>query len=186
MAGYDDMMGLEFGEFGTFLDGQMVKDALMASAAGGVAVLAGAAVLNKLIDMDWMPQMLKDNRKMTKGVGLIALGVVGGRLLYDQNREASLGVLGGLGSLGVANIINNFLGANAVALEGGDSDESLLSDYNGMAALAALETTGVQESAGAFSGFADPTVTPESLMGFGGLDATVTQTETLGYAPYLS
>jgi hypothetical protein len=181
---YDDMMGLEFGEFGTFLDGQMVKDALMASAAGGVAVLAGAAAMNKLLGMDWVPQFIKSNMKVSKGIGLIALGVVGGRMLYDRNREASMGVLGGLGALGVANIINNFLGANTVALEGGDSDESLLSNYNGMQALAALEATSVQESAGAFG---DPTVTPEALMGFNGFDGTVVQSETLGgYAPYLS
>ncbi len=182
---YDDMMGLEFGEFGSFLDGQMIKDALVASAAGGVAVLAGAAALNKLLAMDWMPQMVKDNRKVVKGVGLIALGFIGGRAVYGHSREASMGILGGMGALGVANIVNNFLGANTVSLEGDDSrDESLLSNYDNMAALASLEATSVQEAAGAFSGFADPTVTPEQLMGFQG---TVVQSETLGgYAPYLS
>jgi hypothetical protein len=185
---YDDMMGLEFGEFGSFLDGQMVKDALMASAAGGVAVLAGAYALNKLMEMDWVPQVIKDNSRVAKGVGMIALGYAGGRYLYNMgNEKASLGVLGGLGALGIANIINNFLGANSVTLAGDDRDESLLSNYNGMAALAALEATSVQEAAGAFSGLGDPTVTPEALMGFNGFDGTVVQSETLGtYAPYLS
>ena len=186
---YEDMSGLEFGDFGSFLDGQMVKDALVASAAGGVAVLAGAAALNKLLGMEWMPQMIKDNRKVVKGVGLIALGVVGGRMLYDRNREASMGVLGGMGALGMANLLNAAIDklspGNAVSLEGDDSqDESLLSNYDNMAALASLEATSVQESAGAFSGFSDPTVTPEQLMGFEG---TVVQSETLGgYPPYLS
>lgn len=189
MSDYDDMMGLEFGEFGAFLDGQMVKDALMASAAGGAAVLAGAYAMNKLLEQSWMPAMITGNKKVAKGVGLIALGYIGGKMLYDRgNQKASMGVLGGLGALGVANIVNNFLGANTVSLEGEDSrDESLLSNYNGMAALAALEATSVQESAGAFSGFADPTVTPEQLMGFNGFDGTVVQSETLGtYASYLA
>jgi hypothetical protein len=189
MAGYDDMMGLEFGEFGAFLDGQMVKDALMAAAAGGVAILAGAYALNKLLDMEWVPAVVKDNRKVVIGASMIALGVVGGRYAYNMGKpEWAMGILGGLGALGVANIINNYLGANTVALAGDDSgDESLLSNYNGMAALAALEATSVQEAAGAFSGLGDPTVTPEALMGFGGFDGTVVQSETLGsYAPYLS
>lgn len=188
MAGYDDMMGLEFGGMSSLLDAQMIKDAVVASVAGGGAILLGSYALNKLVAQDWMPQMLKDNRKVVKGVSMIALGFVGGGALYNYNREASLGVLGGMGALGVANIINSFLGGNAVALEGDDEmmegdDESLLSNYDSMAALASLEETNVEQSAGAFQGFEDPTVTPEQLMGFNG---TVTQTETLGYAPYLS
>lgn len=181
---YDDMMGLEFGEFGAFLDGETVKRALMASASGGTAMLAGSWAMKKLVGMEWMPQFVKDNSKVVTGIGLIALGVVGGQWLYSRSPEASMGVMGGLGALGVARIINNFLGDNSVPLEGGDRDESLLSDYNGMNALAALETTSVQEAAGAFG---DPTVTPEALMGFNGFDGTVVQSETLGsYAPYLS
>lgn len=190
MSGYDDMMGLEFGGLGSYLDGQMVKDALVASSAGGVAVLAGALALNKLIGMDWMPQMLKDNRKVVKGVGMLALGVVGGKMLYDRGHmQASMGVLGGMGAVGFANILNVIIEkvspGNSVPLEGDDAgDQSLLSNYDNMAALASLEATSVQEAAGAFSGFADPTVTPEQLMGF---DGTVVQSETLGgYAPYLS
>lgn len=190
MAGYDEMMGLEFGEFGSFLDGQMFKDALVASAAGGVGVLAGTWAINKLLGMDNMPQFVKDNRKVAKGVLQIGAGLVLGRVLYDRSREASMGVLGGLGALGAANIINSFMKDNAVALEGDDelsgSDSSLLSNYDNMAALAALETTSVSSAPDAFQGFADPTVTQEALMGFNGLDGAVVQTETLGYAPYLS
>jgi hypothetical protein len=54
----------------------------------------------------------------------------------------------------------------------------------GMAALAALETTGVTSAPGAFQGFADPTVTPEALFG---LEGTVVQQETLGgYNAYMA
>lgn len=187
-AGYDDMMGLELGGMSALLDAQMIKDAVVASVAGGGALLLGTYALNKLLDQSWVPQFMKDNRKIVKGVSMIALGYIGSSQIYPYNREVSLGVLGGMGAVGVASIINSFLGSNAVSLEGDDdlaaSDEALLSNYDGMAALAALEATSVETAPGAFQGFADPTVTPEQLMGFHG---TVTQTETLGgYAPYLS
>jgi hypothetical protein len=69
----------------------------------------------------------------------------------------------------------------------GEGDDYMsYGDDDGMAALAALETTGVTSAPGAFQGFADPSVTPEALMG---LQGTVVQQETLGgleaYAPYL-
>ncbi len=186
MAGYDDM-GLEFGGLSQLLDAQMMKDAVVASVAGGSAVLLGAYGMNKLLALDFMPQFVKDNRKVFKGLGLIAMGYAGGALLYEHSREASLGVLGGLGAIGVANIVNHLiLGAKAVSLEGDDDmlssgDQGLLSNYDNMSALAALEATSVESAQSPFQGLADPTVTNEALMGFQG---AVTQTEQ--YAPYLS
>lgn len=184
---YEDMMGLEYGGLSAF-DAGAVKDAVMVAAAGGVGLLAGSWLVNKTIDMEWMPEAVKNNKPMVRGLFLIGAGVVASNYIGPMQGwrpETNYALLGGLGSLGVAMIINNFLKDKAVSLSGNE-DEALLSDYSGMSALAALETTGVDTSAGAFQGFADPSVTPETLMGFGGLDAAVTQTETLGYAPYLA
>jgi hypothetical protein len=108
-----------------------------------------------------------------------AAGVVGGRYLYGYNREAAIGVMGGLGGIAMAHFldvaISQMTGQPVMGVALGDGDN--YSDMDGMAALASLETTGVTSAPGAFQGFADPSVTPEALMG---LESAVVQQESLG------
>jgi hypothetical protein len=195
---YDDTMGLEFGDYeGWNVTGEMVKEALIASSAGGGAILAatwGVRTLSEKLDLASRIENPLIRATLLSGA-TIALGVAGGRMMYDYNREAAMGIVGGLGGIAMASwldqLIATLTGNEKMGMSLGEGDEYM--DYgggSGMDALAALETTGVNTSPGAFSGLADPTVTPEALMG---LDGTVVQEETLGamsgleaYAPYLS
>jgi hypothetical protein len=194
MSGYDDMMGLEYGGLAEWIDMEMIKSTLIAASAGGAALLATSKVIQYATDkVDFLKRADANMQKVQNGVIQVVVGMAGGSALYRVSREASMGVIAGLGAVGVANIINGLvfkdkpisLGALPEEMELSAADTSLLSQYGeGMEALAALEATGVSTAPGAFQGFADPTVTNEALMGFNG---TVVQQETLGgYAPYLS
>lgn len=194
---YDDMMGLEFGDYGggmeAFLDAEMLKEALLAGSAGGGAILLTSYGVKELMTRVEVLSNIEQpllKAAVASGVAFFA-GLAGGRAMYEYNREAAMGIVGGVGGMAMASLldaaISQFTGKERMGISLGDADESLLADYNdvdGMEALAALETTGVSTAPGAFQGFADPSVTPEALMG---LDGTVVQQETLGdYAPYLS
>ena len=193
-----DMEGLEFGEYGglgEWINERMIKDTFVASTAGAVTLLAGTYGIDMLMrKVDFLNPADADNKRRVKGLMQIVLGVVAGGLVYRMGdgtpdtrvyETAAMGVTGGLGAVGMANILNTFLGANAVSLEALPGEASLLSaysdDFDGVAALSALEATGVSSSPGAFAQFADPSVTNEALMG------TIVQQEELGaYQPYLA
>ena len=195
---YDDMMGLEFGAYegmGGLFDPEMLKEALIASTAGGGAILLtvwGVKMASEKLDLQNKITNPIVRSAVTSAVTLLA-GLAAGRGLFEYNRDAAMGVAAGLGGIAMANFIDTVIAQmtdkprmfNTL----GESDDYSMAALNGdgMAALAALETTGVTSAPGAFQGFADPTVTPEALMGF---DGTVVQQETLGemggYAPYLS
>jgi hypothetical protein len=197
MDSYDDMMGLEFGDYEGFINAEMVKEALISSSAGGGAILLttwGMTMLSEKLDLATKVPNGYARTALTSGAAFL-LAVVGGRAMYDYNREAAMGVVGGLGGFAMATFIDGMiaeargserlLGTPLGEADADMDDESLLSAYNdnydGMSALASLETTGVTSAPGAF---ADPSVTPEALMG---LDGTVVQEETLGaYQPYLA
>jgi hypothetical protein len=197
MDSYDDMMGLEFGDYEGFINAEMVKEALISSSAGGGAILLttwGMTMLSEKLDLATKVPNGYARTALTSGAAFL-LAVVGGRAMYDYNREAAMGVVGGLGGFAMATFIDGMiaevrgserlLGTPLGEADDDMDDESLLSAYNdnydGMSALASLETTGVTSAPGAF---ADPSVTPEALMG---LDGTVVQEETLGaYQPYLA
>lgn len=194
---YDDMMGLDFGDYGggmeQFLNAEMIREALIAGSAGGSAMLVTAWGVRQITENVELIANIEQpllKSAVTSGMALIA-GLLGGRAVYEYNREAAMGIVGGVGGMAMASFIDaaiaQFTGREKMGISLGDADESLLAGYNdvaGMEALAALETTGVSTAPGAFQGFADSTVTPEALMG---LDGTVVQQETLGdYAPYLS
>ena len=54
MDSYDDMMGLEFGEYEGFINAEMVKEALISSSAGGGAILLttwGMTMLSEKLDL---------------------------------------------------------------------------------------------------------------------------------------
>ena len=188
-----DMEGLEFGEYGglgSWIDMEMVTDAMIASGAGAATLLAGTYGVDMLMSkVDFLRPADEDNQRRVKGLLQIVLGIAVGSQVYDANNRmrsaASMGIIGGLGAVGMANILNTFLGANAVSLDALPGESSLLSaysdDFDGVAALSALEATGVSSSPGAFAQFADPSVTNEALMG------TIVQQEELGaYQPYLA
>ena len=197
---YDDMMGLEFGDYemeGILPDAQQIKDALLAGTAGGGAILLtswGVKKLNENVDLLSKIENPLLRSAVTSGIAMLA-GLIGGKMLVEYNRDAAIGIVGGVSGLAMANLLDTaiaqFTGNERMGISLGENDdESLLAGYGddaGMAALAALETTGVSTAPGAFQGFADPSVTPEQLMGFSSLEGTVVQQETLGnYAPYLA
>jgi hypothetical protein len=173
---------------------EMIKDTLLASAAGGGALLLTSYGIQMATDkFAFLKRDDANMQKVQNGGIQIVVGMLAGSAMYKYSREASMGIIAGLGAVGVANILNGLvfkdkpvsLGAlpeemELSSLSAGDS--SLLSQYDdSMGALAALEATGVSTAPGAFQGLADPTVTSESLMG------TMVQQETLGsYAPYLA
>ena len=196
---YDDMMGLEFGDnLSALLDAQVLKEALIASTAGGGAILAATWGVKKLAAYIGLETKVTDPLARAAVVSTVTFlaGILGGRSIYNYNREAAMGVVGGLGGLAMANLLdaalNKFTGSARMITALGEANEGMYSpdgmrgayDDAGMSALAQLEATSVQAAPGAFQGFAGPTVTPEALMGFG---AAETQTEHLGeYAPYLA
>jgi len=192
---YDDMMGLEFGEYedlGQFLNVERLQEALLASTAGGGAILLTAWGVRKLgeqLDLESRISNPLLRSAVLSGIAFLG-GVAGGRFIYEYNREAAMGIVGGVGGMAMANFLDaaiaQMTGSERMGTSLGEGDESLLSAYPdaGMEALAALEATGVTAAPPAFQGFADPSVTNEALFG---LDGTVVQEETLGaYAPYLS
>lgn len=196
LSDYDDMMGLEFGDYeglDQFMSREMIQEALLAATAGGGAILAASWGVKRLSEQFDLPSMIENPlaRTAVTSAGVFFLGLVGGRMLYEYNREAAMGVVGGLGALAMASVIDQaiaqFTDSEPMGVSLADANYSGSYGDDGMAALAALETTGVTTAPGAFSGMGDPTVTPEALMG---LEGTVVQEETLGglqaYAPYLS
>jgi len=186
---YDDMMGLEFGQVLPSME--MVQEGLMAAASGGGAILLANYGIKYAADKLELESRVENPtvRALITSGTMFLVGLTGGRYLYDVNREAAMGVVGGLGGMAAANLIDavvsQLTGNERMMPALGESDGMDYGAGDGMEALAALETPGVTSAPGAFSGFADPTVTPETLMG--GLDGTVVQEETLGgYAPYLA
>jgi hypothetical protein len=176
---------------GGLFDPEMLKEALIASTAGGGAILLTVYGVKKISEKLDLASKIENPilRSAVTSAATLMIGVAAGKSLYEYNREAAMGVAAGLGGIAMANFIDAVIaqvtGNPRMLNTLGDSDVPYAS-MDGMAALAALETTGVTSAPGAFQGFADPTVTPEALMGF---DGTVVQQETLGdlgYSGYLS
>lgn len=190
---YDDMMGLEFSDYSDFeyINMEMIKEALIASSAGGGAILLATFGVKKITTALALETKVPDPllRSGLISAATFLVGVAGGRALYEYNREAAMGVVGGLGGMAVANFLDALIskltgGARMLNALGEDDSLSSYGAEDGMAALQALEATGVTSAPGAFHGFSDPSVTAEALMG---LEAAVTQEETLGgYNAYMS
>jgi len=190
---YDDMMGLEFGDYEGIFNMAQMKESLIATTAGGGAILLttwGFKMVAEKIDLAGKVKDPLARSALTSGAAFL-LAIAAGRALGDYNQTAAIGVAGGLGGFAMANLIDaaisrftnqaRILGTGLGEDELSGDDESLLTGYDGMSALAALEATGVTSAPGAF---ADPSVTNEALMGFEG---TVVQQESLGaYSPYLA
>jgi hypothetical protein len=184
---YDDMAGLDMYDDGMeqFYSPSMVRDSLVAASAGAGAILLASWITPKLPAPEtWEPQ---NQSRMRAAIATLG-GILVGRGLWDYNRDAAMAVMGGVAGLGLAQLVDSYfeisiLDGNPLGTLPEDIELSAY-DQDGMGALHALETTGVTTAPGAFQGFADPTVTPEALMGF---DGTVVQQETLGqYNPYMA
>jgi hypothetical protein len=183
---YDDLYGLDMYDMGQWLTPSMVQESLIAAAAGAGSILLASWVSPMLpVPKEW--EGTPNQHRLRAAVAAVG-GLLVGRLMWDWNRDAAMAVIGGVGGLGLAQLIDSFfkpelvgypLGTLPEDVELSEGDEALLSayDYDQSQALAALGTTGVTSAP---SAFADPTVTPEALMG------TVVQQETLGYNPYMA
>jgi len=105
------MFGLEMYDssydLGAFLDPEAIKSHLMSGAAGGVGILAVATLLNKIEK----PTMIESdmNWRRSKDALAIVIGVLGGRAMYDKNRDAAMGFVGGVAGLGFADLIASFV-----------------------------------------------------------------------------
>jgi hypothetical protein len=202
---YDDLMGLDMYDdgMGGLYSAEMLKDQVIAAGASAASILLAAWALPKLSASEMLSKMEEPNRHRVAALVGILGGMIGGRLLWDKNRDAAMAIVGGVSGLGLAQLIDSYFeknliggGATAVyplgsfAAAGDDSlsqsDQALLaaygSDDSGMGA------TSVRASRGAFGGLHGTVVNPEALMGFNGLDAAVVAGETLGenYNPYMS
>lgn len=191
LQAYDDVMGLEFGDYdieGLF-NPEMLKEALIASTAGGAAILLASYGVKKGTAALGLEQKITNpilRSAVVSGVSLLA-GVALGRGLYDYNREAAVGVVGGIGGLAMASFLDTLIAemtGNAKLMGAGLGEDDGSSYSDGTAALAMLEATNVQSAPGAFNGFADPTVTPETLMGFE--SAMVEQEQLGGYNAFMA
>lgn len=189
---YDDIMGLEFGEYEGLADGlfnpEVLKQAVVATAAGGAAALVttwGAKQLSSKVGLDKITNPLL-RTAVVSGAALLA-GLFVGRQVMKTNLNVGIGITGAVGGLAMMNLLDaaysQFSGSPRITSSLGDTDY-MSGNGDGMSALAALEATSVDAQPGAFSGFADPTVTNEQLMG---LEAATVQMETLGqYGPWMS
>lgn len=192
LGAYDDMMGLEFGDYEGLADGlfnpEVLKQAVMATGAGGAAALLavlGAKKIAPMIGIDKIENPLLRSA-VVSGAALLA-GLFVGRQVMKSNLNIGIGITGAVGGMAMANFLDaaysQFSGSPRIISSLGDTDY-MSGAGDGMAALAALEATNVDAQPGAFSGFAGPQVTDEHLMG---LEAATVQMETLGgYQPYLS
>lgn len=180
---YDSMEGLEFGgAYGGLLDfvnQEMLMQALTVAAAGGGAILVGTYGVDWLMSNVEMLNPADPTNKLLVKSGLqIGVGLLAGGMVYQYSEQAAMGVVAGLGALAVANLVNGLLLKDKAVPLAELSAGAYSDDFDGIAALSALEATGVSTAAGAF---ADPSVTNEALMG------TIVQSEELGaYQPYLA
>lgn len=179
LAMYDDGMG-------AYITPEMLKQHLTAAAAGAGGILVASKVVNYLGDMlvkdqagATAEQLAKNakNRTYVKGASSVVLGVLAGRMLYDRNRDAAMGLVGGVAGGGLASLLAYVVGnpsENDPSTPFDDTTRPYLTTN-----LSALEAA-VASSEQAF-GLSGPTVTARSLSAAGVTSETLAE-----YAPYLS
>ncbi|WP_053230844.1 hypothetical protein [Sandaracinus amylolyticus] len=182
LAMYDDAMGLDGGMSGPFITGEMLKQKLMAAGAGALGIAVAAKLVSYVGDAvlpeEWEPK----SRATAKSALAIALGLLGGRALYDTNRDAAMGLVGGVAGLGIAQLLGTLVNE-----EGAEPLISTsLAGSHGISSLdlAALESAVVTTSP-SFTpmsmDLAAPVVTERRLGG-----PVVTNEVLAEYMPYLS
>lgn len=167
------MAGLEMygDDLGAFMDAEALKDAFMAGGAGAVGILATNYALGKLPD-----DMLADptNNSRLKSTIAVAIGVLGGRAIYQYNRDAGMGFVGGVAGAGLAALVASWMPEMfpSTSLSGGLSD----------ADLSALEATVATNAPGwRAPGLSAPDVASQQLQ------ATYTSSEDIAaYGAYMS
>lgn len=199
---YDDMMGLEMYNddgMGAWITPEMLKEHLMAAGSGAVGILATSALVQKVLKTPAPPtdgsqtaEQRATQEKMWsnyRGLASVAVGILGGRFIYDYNRDAGMGFVGGVAGGALAQVLANLAGApkdgdnagipylttNLAQTEWSPSAYSL-SAYD----LAALESTVATNAPswaaganGSLSALSAPVVREQSLAG------TVTTTEDI-------
>lgn len=120
---YDEMMGLESyggGGLGAWMDGQMLKEHLMAGAVGGGGILVVSSLLNYA--NRWQPTTGMfaastdggpANWKRAKAALAAVIGVLGGRAMYDRNRDAAMAFVGGVTGMGLASLVASWIPAGS-------------------------------------------------------------------------
>ncbi|NJN63460.1 MAG: hypothetical protein HC882_00350 [Acidobacteria bacterium] len=176
-----DMDGLAmYDDLGNWMSPEILKrhGMAMVGGAGGILVTSYAVqMLDEYLPGDWEAT----TRSRTKSVIAIALGVLGGRLLFDRDRDAAMGVVGGVAGLGLAELISSFVNDPDAAPTLTTSLRGGLSEMD----LSALEAAVVTPAA-AFvpprnNGMAGTVVSRAAL------SAPGVSVERLGeYAPYLA
>lgn len=79
-----------------------VMDMSIAALSGAGGIMLAGTVLPRIPGVAENP--------MAKAASAIALGIVGGRLMWDVNREAALGMAGGMSGVGIASLVGQFTG----------------------------------------------------------------------------
>ncbi len=182
LAMYDDGMGM-------YITPEMLKQHLTAAAAGAGGILVASKVVNNLGDMIIkMPEgadaanaekiaAAVKTRKYTKGALSVVLGVLGGRVLYDRNRDAAMGLVGAVAGGALAELVSYAVGAPKEDNTSTPIDERTVPYLS--TNLSALEAA-VSSSEQAY-GLSGPSVTARALSAAG-----VTSESLAEYAPYLS
>ena len=183
--GLEDMSGLEYADDDFFgLDAivtpEMAMEALVAALSGGAAlVLAQQGISRIPLPEEWEP---RTKMLVRTGIG-VGAGLVVGRLVYNYNRDAAMGIVGAMVGAGVAGLVNYFLLDSAPVGFSGAEDMELMSPmtesallgtgggYSAMSELSAAVTTPERRS------LSGPQVSPEQLMGHQGMEQ---------YNPYMS
>jgi hypothetical protein len=175
-----DMMGLEMYDssydLGSYLTPELVKEHLMAGVSGGVGIALVSTILGKINK----PDMIESDmtwRRVKDGLAIV-IGVLGGRLMYDRNRSAAMGFVGGVAGLGIADLLASFVNEPG-------AEPTIRTQFSGGnlsgADLAMLEAA-VATAAPAWRPELSGTVAQTTQ-----LSAPVVSTTELGaYAPYLS
>lgn len=163
-----DMAGLAmYDGMGAWMTADMLKQQLMAGAAGAGGILLTSAVLQRIpLPEDWEPQ----TRSRVKNAIAIGIGVLGGRMIWEKNRDAAMGFVGGVAGLGLAQLLASWAPDTlSTSLSGGLADVD----------LASLESAVVHSSPGLMG----PQVTERALSAPG---VSVESLADAGYAPFLS
>ena len=185
MANKYDMMGLEMMDssydLGAFMTPEMLKESLMSGASGAAGILLVSTLLNK-IDQ---PEMFTGenaamNWRRTKSVAAVAIGVLGGRMIYERNPQAAMGFLGGVAGLGIADLVASFINDPASA-DGPTVRTQLSGGHLSGGDLAMLEAA-VSQSYPAWQPGLNGTVAQSQQLSA----PVVSNTELGAYMPFLS
>ena len=95
------------------------RDAVIAAGSAGAGMLIGSWATH-------LPQLSFLSTPMWRAGASIALGLLGGYLLYDYNRPAAAGLSAGMVGHGLATIVGSFTNTKISLEEGTVRDEDLL------------------------------------------------------------